>query len=99
MYCVYIIFMTRIRLVRRICGKEHNQQDGQRVMQSMQAQDCDITQEVTSQDPAADMVSIAPAQEQSSQTDIQECQRDQDQRASVPISGLCYLPPLGQGLL
>lgn len=45
------------------------------------------------------MVGIAPAQEQSSQTDMQEGQWEQRQKAPVPIPCLCYLPPLGQGLL
>lgn len=49
-------------------------------------------QEVTSQDSAEDLVSIAPAQEQSSHTDMQEGQREQDQRTPGPKSGLCYLP-------
>lgn len=56
-------------------------------------------QEVTSQDSAADLVGIAPAQEQSGQTDMQEGQWEQDQWAPVTIPLLCYLPPLGQGLL
>lgn len=56
-------------------------------------------QEVTSQDSAADLVGIAPAQEQSSQTDMQEGQWEQDPWAPVTIPRLCYLPPLGQGLL
>lgn len=47
----------------------------QRVRQSMQAQSCDTTHaEVTLQDSAVDLVGIAPAQDQSSQTDMQEGQ-------------------------
>lgn len=56
-------------------------------------------QEVTLQDSAVDLVGIAPAQDQSSQTDMQEGQWEQDHRAPLPIPRLCYLPPLCQGLL
>lgn len=55
--------------------------------------------QVTSQDSAEDLVSKAPAQEHSSQTDMQEGQQEQDQCAPVPVPRLYYLPPLGQGLL
>lgn len=56
-------------------------------------------QEVQSQKPAADLGSIAPPQEQSSQKNMQDGQCEQDPRVPVPVPGLCYLPPFGQGLL
>lgn len=45
------------------------------------------------------MVGKAPTQEQNSQTDMQESQWEQEQRALVPIPSLCYLTPLHKGLL
>ena len=65
-----------------------------------QAQSCDFTRaQASSQDSAEDLVSTAPAQEQNGQTDMQEGQREQNQRAPVMIPSLCYLAPLSQGLL
>lgn len=70
-----VSLLSRLSSTERPTKKQNRQQEGQRVRQSMQAQSCDITHAGrTSQDSAEDLVGIAPAQEQSGQTDMQESQ-------------------------